>query len=126
MAEWFADWPSRGRSEALSQDLRELGVVSTDDSNTGDFELRPAEAFGVLYVLEGSRLGSRILLGHTKTSDDQMLRSATRYLSANDAALWRTFLATLEKESIMLHKSELVQGARFAFECYLKAYSIAE
>lgn len=121
--ERFADWQLRRRSDALSRDLRALDAAHIADDGVCHRELQPAEAFGVLYVLEGSRLGSKILLSHTQSSEDPTLRSATRYLSANDAALWRTFLATLEDEKIMLHECELVRGASFAFECYLSAYS---
>lgn len=121
--ERFTDWQLRRRSDALSQDLRALDAAHISDHDVRHFKLQPAEAFGVLYVLEGSRLGSKVLLRHTQSSEDLALRSATRYLSKNDAALWRTFLATLEDEEIVLHEGELVQGARLAFECYLQAYS---
>lgn len=94
-----------------------------DDSGVHALELKPAQAFGALYVLEGSRLGSKVLLGFTRSSADQTVRAATRYLSANDAALWRTYLSTLEDESIALRDDDLVQGARFAFKRYLEAYA---
>lgn len=119
----FVDWPTRRRSDALSQDLHELGIHRTDDSGVRQVELEPAQAFGALYVLEGSRLGSKVLLGFTQSSKDQTVRSATRYLSANDAILWRTYLSTLEDETIELRDSDLIRGARFAFECYLEAYA---
>lgn len=132
----FADWDARQRSAALLQDLDELGVAFDEASLAGPLEnvtLRPAQALGALYVLEGSRLGSRVLLGHTRASDDPVVRAATRYLSANDPSLWRSFLTTLESatlESARLEGAEtfvsqrgLIEGARFAFERYLTAYA---
>ena len=78
--ERFTDWRLRRRSDALSQDLRALDAAYLGDDDVRHFELQPAEAFGVLYVLEGSRLGSKVLLRHTQSSEDLALRSATRYL----------------------------------------------
>ena len=126
IAERFGDWDRRRRSEALAYDLRQLGLEPAHHSVVSERQLLCAESFGVLYVLEGSRLGSKVLLSHVQASEDLTLRSATRYLSANDATLWRGFLSALEDEHLVLDEGELVKGARFAFQCYLRAYSSIE
>lgn len=54
------DWPRRRRAVALKADMRVLGIAWPAPHR---LELAPgAEALGVAYVLEGSRLGAAMLL----------------------------------------------------------------
>ena len=97
----------------LSLDLRDLG---------GAFHLRmakpildEAEAFGVLYVLEGSRLGGRILAKRASESADAKVRSATRYFRhAEKAGHWQSFLARLEKSDAVRAAPERAGAAALA------------
>ncbi|MCB8880058.1 biliverdin-producing heme oxygenase [Acidisoma cellulosilytica] len=59
-AKAITDWPSRRRAHYLTADLAALGdvpppVMPFDSAST------PAAVIGVLYVVEGSRLGGRVL-----------------------------------------------------------------
>ena len=76
--------------------------------------------FGVLYVLEGSRLGARLLTRQILASGDPHLRRATRYLRHGEGKpFWQTFLARLES-SIAVRRSpeRAVAGAVAAFACF--------
>src|SRR5690606_35279404 len=57
------DWPKRSRAEALKSDLAALSVACPAGEDT--VALPPGDGaypFGVLYVLEGSRLGGGVIL----------------------------------------------------------------
>ncbi|MBL8265566.1 biliverdin-producing heme oxygenase, partial [Steroidobacter sp.] len=100
VAQLLPDWSQRSRSEAILADLRSL------EADVQPLALRrtaptPAEVFGILYVLEGSRLGARMLLDQVSTSGDPAVRSASSYLSHGQPGperpgLWRSFLQQLE------------------------------
>ena len=113
------DWNERSRSAALDADLAELGIpcppVATAPRLDGE-----AFLFGVLYVLEGSRLGARLLTRQILANGDPHLRRATRYLRHGEGKpFWQTFLARLEA-SIAVRRSpeRAVAGAVAAFACF--------
>ena len=110
------DWPVRRRSSALEQDLDILGVplpatlpvrVTTDE----------ARLFGRLYVLEGSRLGGKLLVKRALENADPRVRAATNYLGHGAGAdLWRGFLQRLEaSEAVASAPERTMLGAREAF-----------
>lgn len=56
-----ADWPQRRRGDEILADLDALGITPAP-AETGDSVPEPAAMAGMLYVLEGSRLGGRFLV----------------------------------------------------------------
>ncbi len=100
LARHLPDWPSRRRSAALIADLAEFGIAPPDALPAPALEGLPAQ-FGAAYVLEGSRLGGRILLRMVEEHGDDVSRRATRFLSpersvesehaANGAPSWPRF-----------------------------------
>src|SRR5688572_11374509 len=79
VAQLLTDWSERSRREPILADLHRL------DSQAQPLALRrtaptPAEVFGILYVLEGSRLGARVLLEQVLASADERVRNASAYL----------------------------------------------
>jgi heme oxygenase len=115
-----SDWNARSRSEALRNDLLRLNG-SCVGSELSRSAFNTSELFGALYVLEGSRLGGQILLRRARESDDERVRSNTRYLESNDAALWRSFLEELETAPVDVDES--IRGARFTFEIFVSAFA---
>lgn len=88
------DWQRRRRRQALQDDLSLLGTAFTQLP-----PVRPLDRsglFGSLYVLEGSRLGARILRQHVAQSEDPDVRKASAYLSHGDADFWPSFLRLLK------------------------------
>ncbi len=74
----ISDWDKRARSRALRDDLADIGATPPDDRReifVGD----AAYQLGMLYVLEGSRLGARILVRQLQEADAGV-GAATRYL----------------------------------------------
>ena len=93
------DWAQRARTAALRADLADLGVI---DVPVAPPPLLAGEArqFGTLYVLEGSRLGAKLLLPELLARGSTRVRAATRYLRHGEGRrLWPSFLAQLESSA---------------------------
>lgn len=116
------DWPIRSRSAALLADLGMLSEPVPDAFPAYDDPLLDDEAymFGVMYVLEGSRLGARVILGMLETNPVNDPRP-TLYLShGHGLPLWQTFIAQLESsEEVRRNPQITVAGASAAFRFFL-------
>ncbi len=92
----WARWPSRRIAGLVAQDIADLGGVAEAREANLQQALSPAELIGVLYVLEGSSLGARVLV---KSVADIGLtaRFGARHLfrQAGDRGAWRSFLAMM-------------------------------
>ena len=90
------DWMLRVRTPALVADLADLGMAPTPAA-TQTALLSPAAAFGMLYVLEGSRLGGAVLARRVLAGGNPRCGEATRYLRHGEGSrLWPSFLLALE------------------------------
>jgi len=116
VARLLPDWPLRSRTAALRQDLEYLHLYA---EVSAPFPLTSAaQAFGTLYVLEGSRLGARVLLQQILAAAPD-LKPATKFLShGNDHRLWTTFLQILEAKVGVNDLAESIQGAHQAFALF--------
>jgi heme oxygenase len=115
------DFESRRRAPALGADLRALGheVPAFEPLNPSLFS-RFSEAFGALYVLEGSTLGGKFILAAINQTIGPELSGATRFFSGHGAqsgALWRDFKAALDRygRAGPGHADDVIAGAA---ECY--------
>lgn len=98
-ADLWADWPGRRIAGLAARDLADLGVAQPAGSSEKYFQSRltEAELLGVLYVLEGSSLGARILVrmvGSLGFSENCGARHM--HVQAGDAGAWRSFLNVLD------------------------------
>ena len=92
----IGDWLLRVRTPALVADLAGLGLNPTPAASRTAL-LSPAAAFGMLYVLEGSRLGGAVLARRVLAGGNPRCNEATRYLRHGAGSrLWPSFLAALE------------------------------
>jgi heme oxygenase (biliverdin-IX-beta and delta-forming) len=82
------DFSARRRSLLIAESLGILGQSARADSPTSPDKLTQAEAFGALYVLEGSSLGGRVILKELKRRGASLraLASSTRMESIPDDA----------------------------------------
>lgn len=119
VARLVSDWPLRRRADALDRDLALLGI-SMPTASTIDVTRDEARLFGRLYVLEGSRLGGRLLVKRARENADPRVRAATNYLGHGEAAdLWRGFLQRLEgSEAVAASPARTMLGAREAFALF--------
>lgn len=116
------DWEQRQRRFALAGDLAALGAEAgfppplTIEADTGTM-------LGWAYVLEGSRMGARLILRTVAARGDAEMREATRFLRHGDGlGLWERFLAVLagiDHDEAAIAKARV--AANLAFACFLQA-----
>ena len=88
--DFLPDWPARRRSAALLADLRALGRTPEIEAPGPLFRNRE-EILGAIYVLEGSRLGGRMLARSVPTD---LPRS---FIGSTDGGMWRNLIEVLDK-----------------------------
>jgi heme oxygenase len=123
VARSMPDWPERTRSAAVLSDLAVLGAAPPRPLG---FTLPPLanepSLFGTLYVLEGSRLGARLLHARVLTSPDPLVRRATAYLCHGAGeSLWRSFVSRLEDAAPGLDQESVIAAARQTFDMFAQA-----
>lgn len=126
VAELVPDWHHRSRRAAILADLETL------ETPVQPLALRrtaptPPEVFGILYVLEGSRLGARVQLDQVLASEHDTVRRASAYLrhgqpGEGKAGLWRTFLQQLETHEAADDQTQTVSGAVYAFTMFIRSF----
>lgn len=110
VAEAFPSWPARRRLEVAREELGK-GAKSSPERPLEYAD--EAEMWGALYVLEGSRLGSRLLAREAPGS--RFLR-----LSAEDRT-WPDFLKSLAEAHHRLDDSDaMIRGAEKTFAAFLR------
>lgn len=120
VASWMPDWSSRSRRAVLREDLAALGLLPIPV-----MEIHPtfsrAFAVGVLYVLEGSRLGAKFLVRRVREAGPTL---PLGYLSHGEGSnLWLSFLGWLEaQQKVGCQTDEAVEGARYGFCCFAAAF----
>jgi heme oxygenase (biliverdin-IX-beta and delta-forming) len=121
------DWEDRSRAAALRADLADLGIVPRRSSLQPPSLGGEAHQFGILYVLEGSRLGAKVLVRRLLDSPDFATPYALRYLRHGEGLpLWRTFLERLESsEAVRRSPADAVAGAHAAFAWFGANASLA-
>lgn len=112
------DWPMRVRRHALTADLAELHCP-----HPAALPIRPlndiASCWGVAYVLEGSRLGGRVLARRIREVNPT---APVRYLEHGDVArLWPTFLARLEYAAPGCAWEPMLEAAEATFSLFADA-----
>ncbi|MET0660430.1 MAG: biliverdin-producing heme oxygenase [Steroidobacteraceae bacterium] len=120
----FADWPQRSRRKLILEDLHGLGSSTRALRWKRPIPSR-AEIFGIVYVLEGSRLGARMLLPRAQASGSPVVRANCRFLSAQQPMLWRVFLERLESADDAADEQAVVAGAQDAFALFERSFSLA-
>ena len=114
------DWPLRSRSAALRHDLGWLNLHT--ELSTSIRPTSAAQAFGMLYVLEGSRLGARVLLQQILAAAPD-LKPATNFLShGSDHRLWPAFLQILEAKVAPDELAGCIRGAEQAFALFQASF----
>lgn len=120
----WPEWPGRRIAGLVAQDSADLGGADPGGGTDMPAEnvqstLSPGEIIGILYVLEGSSLGARVLV---KSVADMGLTATfgARHLfkQAGDRDAWRSFV------SMMLAAPEAPchKAARATFDAFATAY----
>lgn len=107
------DWAERRRSDALLADLRRLGLEAPHPLPVFAVP-SAAHAMGSLYVLEGSKLGGRVLLRRVLAARDPRVRAASAYLGHHQPGGWARFTAVLNGGAAPLDGLRAGADAAFA------------
>lgn len=119
VGDWLPDWPRRARREAVAQDLAalDLDMPAVAEVPTPSF----AFAVGMLYVLEGSRLGARFLSRQVSAANPDLPLAYLTHGEKDD--LWRSFVAWMEAiPKVGFRTDDAEAGARYAFQCFSEAF----
>ncbi|MGE0094089.1 MAG: biliverdin-producing heme oxygenase [Alphaproteobacteria bacterium] len=119
IAATLPDWALRARAASLLTDMTALGVAVPPML---DVRLPREEAYlyGVLYVLEMSRLGAKRLARRVEDMADARIRAANRYLNHGEGMdLWQTFHERLEaSQAVRAAPDRAIKGALAAFAAF--------
>ncbi|MBI1252272.1 MAG: heme oxygenase [Alphaproteobacteria bacterium] len=118
------DWPARRRLDAARADLLGLGV-GEPRTTYGGASLDGCQAWGALYVLEGSRLGATHLAANAMRASHPSIRRNMQYLRHGEGkGFWRSFLACLDAaHGNGLDLAAASAGARAAFAAFEVAFA---
>ncbi len=121
VAESFPDWATRTRGGAILDDLARVGGVVRPLAAPAPLDA--GAMLGMLYVLEGSRLGAAVLLKRVAQSPDPVVAGATRYLRHGAGQrLWPGFLSRLGRLALTPdQEARAIDGARCAFDLFAQA-----
>ncbi|MFP9098340.1 biliverdin-producing heme oxygenase [Flavobacterium sp. RHBU_24] len=113
----------RNKTHFIEADLETLGSTMsgyTKVFTAGNPHFSPAFALGILYVIEGSSLGGRVILKNiTAVLGHNSEKGATYFTGYGNqtGSHWKSFLAALiQFEQENNAGEEIIAGANFAFE----------
>jgi len=112
IADLVEDWPERIRGPKLIRDIVELGIARPEPLRRPTLS-GPPEMLGALYVLEGSRLGGK-LLRRSVPSD-----FPTHFLAGESSGSWASFLMRLDQIiDTDAERSGAIDSARAVFSVF--------
>ena len=116
------DADSLARADALRADLRHLDL--TVPAPLPDIDLPEGATLGHRYVLEGSRLGSTVLLRELNATSPELSERAGAYLTESGRIEpWKQLSTGLQKDRNGRDKDQaLIQDALFVFGLFEKAW----
>jgi heme oxygenase (biliverdin-IX-beta and delta-forming) len=121
----FPDWRFRARSAAILHDLARVGggVRPLPPPNDLTRHLTDDGIIGTMYVLEGSRLGAKVLLRRIAESGDNVVKGAVAYLRHGEGQnFWQGYLNALEDYARQGgNVSDAIEAARRAFSFFMEA-----
>jgi heme oxygenase (biliverdin-IX-beta and delta-forming) len=121
----FPDWERRTRGPAILRDLECIGgfVPQLGEQPRLSFE----GVLGTMYVLEGSRLGSKVLLARIVEAANPTILGATAYLShGSGQKLWQTFVDKLEQHATQIERAAVASAARRTFRLFALMFARVE
>lgn len=112
------DWPNRQRRHALLADLADLGGLGQLPDTSLNIQPSAGWCLGACYVLEGSRLGGRLLARRVANANPT---APLRYLAHTDTSpSWPRFLEQLEREARLQPWQDVLAGASACFALFIR------
>lgn len=113
-------------TDQLDADLAALGLdgLPTDDAALAFDHEGLSSAAGVVYVLDGSRLGARMILTHWKRREDiELLPAAYLSAAAESGSVFTAFDALAERLD-PAHTGQTIAAAQAAFKLFERANAL--
>ncbi len=120
----FQQWTPRKSSPLLTADLQQVGYQPPSAYVTADFQLsanRQTDAFaaGIMYVMEGSKLGGKVIFRHIHRYLGFSATNGAAYLAdegADTFGRWKQFLHEFSTFIVQSNGEEqTIAGAKYAF-----------
>lgn len=120
------DVGSLARADALRHDLAVLGIDRP--SPLADPDLPGEASIGHRYVLEGSRLGSSVLLRELQKRSPRLAECAGAYLEQSiDVMAWKQLSTRLQMDAEgCANRRALIDDALFMFELFERSWRAAD
>lgn len=119
---YIPDITERKKTHLIEADLKKMGIDVTENQkpvSAGLGNPSAAYAMGILYVIEGSTLGGRVILKNISRALGYTEDSGAAYFSGYGnftGSRWKSFLAGLSGfEAETGAGSEIIAGANYAF-----------
>jgi heme oxygenase len=112
------------QSKLIETDLEHIEYTLPRETGISDYEIPPGKlsvpfALGFMYVMEGSKLGGKVIFKHIHRHLGYTEESGAGYLAgygADTAGHWKKFLLALSLYAVENDcEEEIIQGAMFAF-----------
>lgn len=118
IATMLDDWAQRARRHELQADLADLGdCVAWPEPIAASHS--PGWCWGAVYVIEGSRLGGRVLARRVAEANPT---APLRYLGAGQSTpSWPAFIDQLDRRASGYPWDDVLAGASDAFERFVRA-----
>ena len=112
----FSGWRAEMFSGLIADDLRDLDVTPQAPLDPPEIESGPEEFLGMLYVLEGSALGSRVLYKRAQALGfDADFGARHLAVQSRRSDRWQDFLALLENAEA-IDMDRVASASRVTFE----------
>lgn len=127
LQEIITDIDNRYKSSYLQQDLNNLKVNATSNITPVSNDLTDksaAFALGIMYVVEGSSLGGRVILKNIQSVLGYDENNGARYFAGygqTTGSSWKNFLAMMtEYQEQTGSEAQIIAGANYAFNAIAK------
>ena len=114
----------RRKLSLIEKDLSSLDIEKSELQNHPDIK-NEAEAFGFLYVMEGSTLGGNVIAKQLSKNPEFQNISFNYFNCYGDETgfLWKNFKETLDESSSENQYEDVLNGANKAFEFLLGLFN---
>ncbi|MHA3787066.1 biliverdin-producing heme oxygenase [Flavobacterium hauense] len=126
----ITDLKERNKAYLLEKDLKALGNFTESSSKPVSSLLdNPSIAFalGIMYVIEGSSLGGRVILKNINAALGHDIENGAAYFGGyggQTGSYWKNFLGMLtEYETENNNADEIIAGADYAFNAISRHFS---
>lgn len=130
LADIITDLAERNKKNLLEQDLKALGVLKDNTAKPVSESLEnhsKAFALGIMYVVEGSSLGGRVILKNINAALGHNIENGAAYFGGyggQTGSYWKNFLAQLTQyEADNNAADEIIAGADYAFNAISRHFS---